>query len=205
MIVGLTGGIGSGKTTVSDWFINQNIDVVDADVVAHKLTQKGSPLLAVLKDTFGDWVIDHAGNYNRQAMRAFIFDKPHKLAKLNAIIHPAIQNTILQKIDTTHSTYCLLVAPLLFETRKKSPLFGLCQRFLVVDSPVKLQLQRASRRDNDRDIASIISRQISRTDRLALARTLNADIVLNNGTLKELHQKLAPLHQKYLALAKNAN
>lgn len=204
MIVGLTGGIGSGKTAVSDWFAGQNIDVVDADLIAHQLTQKDSPLLTTLQHNFGDWVLYKNGHYNRQAMRQFIFSNPDKLAQLNAITHPAIQQKILYHLKQSHSAYTLLVAPLLFENRKQSPLFGLCQRFLVVDSPVELQRQRASRRDKS-DVDAIIKRQISRTERLALAHTLNADIIVNDSTLDKLHQRLVPLHQKYLTIAKKTN
>ncbi len=204
MIVGLTGGIGSGKTAVSDWFLSQNIEVVDADMIAHKITERDSPLLDALKDNFGDWVLDANGNYNRQAMRQFIFSNPDKLTQLNAITHPAIQKKILYHLKQSHSAYTLLVAPLLFENRKQSPLFGLCQRFLVVDSPVELQRQRASRRDKS-DVDAIIKRQISRPERLALAHTLNADIIVNDSTLDKLHQRLIPLHQKYLTIAKKTN
>lgn len=204
MIVGLTGGIGSGKTAVSDWFLSQNVEVVDADMIAHKITERDSPLLDALKNNFGDWVLDANGNYNRQAMRQFIFSNPDKLTQLNAIIHPAIQQKILYHLKQSHSAYTLLVAPLLFENRKQSPLFDLCQRFLVVDSPVELQRQRASRRDKS-DVDAIIKRQISRTERLALAHTLNADIIVNDSTLDKLHQRLIPLHQKYLTIAKKMN
>lgn len=204
MIVGLTGGIGSGKTAVSDWFLSQNIEVVDADMIAHKITERDSPLLDALKDNFGDWVLDANGNYNRQAMRQFIFSNPDKLTQLNAIIHPAIQQNVLNHLKQSHSIYTLLVAPLLFENRKQSPLFDLCQRFLVVDSPVELQRQRANRRDKS-DVDAIIQRQISRPERLALARKLNADIIANDSTLDKLHQRLVPLHQKYLTIAKKTN
>lgn len=201
MIVGLTGGIGSGKTAVSNWFFSQNIDVVDADIIAHQLTEQDSPLLDTLRETFGDWVLDEAGNYNRQAMRTFIFDKPDKLAKLNAIIHPAVQQSILHSLKQSHSSYTLLVVPLLFEKRQHSPLFGLCQQFLVVDSPVALQIARATRRDSTGDIQKILSNQLSRQERLALAQELHADVVVNDQDLPTLYAQLLPLHQKYLALA----
>ena len=201
MIVGLTGGIGSGKTAVSNWFFSQNIDVVDADIIAHQLTEQDSPLLDTLRETFGDWVIDEAGNYNRQAMRAFIFDKPDKLAKLNAIIHPAVQQSILHSLKQSRSSYKMLVVPLLFEKHQHSPLFGLCQQFLVVDSPVALQIARATRRDSTGDIQKILSNQLSRQERLALAQELHADVVVNDQDLPTLYAQLLPLHQKYLALA----
>ncbi len=206
-IIGLTGGIGSGKTAVSDYFANLGMDVIDADVIAHTLTAKGSPILDTLKDTFGDWVVDADGNYNRGGMRAYIFDKPSELAKLNAIIHPAIFDEISHQLAHSTSPYAILSVPLLLEGRHKSPnLLSLCDHLLIVDVPVEVQLERASRRDANAkaQIQAIIDKQISRDERLSLANSLGADVVDNTGTLDELHAKLAPLHEHYLAMAKPA-
>ncbi len=206
-IIGLTGGIGSGKTAVSDYFGALGIDVIDADVIAHKLTTKGSPALDVLKAKFGDWVVDSDGNYDRAAMRAYIFDKPNELATLNAIIHPLIFDEITHAISRSQSPYTILSVPLLLEGRHKTPnLLSLCTHLLIVDVPVAVQLERASRRDANAQaqIQAIIDKQISRDDRLNLAKTLGADVVDNTGTLYELHAKLAPLHEHYLEMAKSA-
>ncbi len=206
-VIGLTGGIGSGKTAVSDYFATLDITIIDADVIAHALTAKGSPVLDILKAKFGDWVVDNQGNYDRVAMRAYIFDKPNELATLNAIIHPLIFDKITQQLQASNSPYTILSVPLLLEGRHKSPsLLSLCHHLLVVDVPTDLQLQRASLRDTTTpsQIQAIINRQISRDERLSLAKTLGADVVDNTGTLDELHAKLAPLHEHYLAMAKPA-
>ncbi len=206
LIIGLTGGIGSGKTAVSDYFAAQGIPILDADVIAHTLTAKHSPLLMTLKATFGEWVIDDDGNYNRSAMRAYVFNHPAQLNKLNAIIHPAIYHTILNDHAKATSAYVILSVPLLFEGRHKIPnLLDLCQHILVVDVPIETQLLRASARDKttSEQILNIINKQISRDERLELAYQLGADVIENTGSLKTLHAQLAKLHQKYLTMAEN--
>lgn len=199
LIIGLTGGIGSGKTAVSDYFAHLGIDVVDADVIAHRLSQRGSPMLNAIKDAFGDWVLDADGNYNRSQMRAFVFNNPANLAKLNAITHPIISQTCLDELARAQSPYAILSVPLLIENKNNRPsLFHACHKILVVDVPTDLQIARASKRDgtDPTQIQAIIARQISRDDRLAHAD----DVVDNSGDLPHLHQQLAQLHNKYLAL-----
>lgn len=203
-IIGLTGGIGSGKTTVSDWFNSQGIAIIDADVISHTITKKDSPVLETLKALFGDWVLDDDGNYNRTAMREYIFYHADELKKLNAAIHPAIGAEITKQLDTADSPYIILSVPLLFESYgKDTSLMHLCDHFLVVDVDETLQLTRASQRDHAdiTHIKNIITKQISRSDRLALAKTLKADIVQNTGNVEHLYQLLLPLHHKYLELA----
>lgn len=204
-IVGLTGGIGSGKTAVSDYFAAQGMDVIDADVIAHHLTAKGSPLLDTLRHAFGDWVVDNDGNYDRAAMRAYIFGRDDELARLNAIIHPAIRRAIIDELARATSPYAILSVPLLLEGRHSTPnLLELCDHLLIVDVPVVVQLERASRRDDNAitQIQAIIDKQISRDERLKLATKLGADIVDNSQDLPTLYAQLAPLHQRYLAMAK---
>lgn len=204
-IVGLTGGIGSGKTAVSDYLASLGICIVDADVIAHSLTQPGSPLLIELKEAFGDWVLDSQGRYDRAAMRAYIFKHAQELEKLNQIMHPAIKKEISRQLAQSQSAYTVLAVPLLFESHNKpgSPI-QLCDHFLVVDVPVDLQRQRASSRDgnNPSQIDAIIAKQISRADRLDLARALGADIIDNTGGTDKLHEQLDKLHLTYLSLAK---
>lgn len=199
-VVGLTGGIGCGKTAVSDYFLRHHIEVVDADVVAHTLSQQHSPLLDAIAQTFGDWVLDKQGNYNRPAMRDFVFANPQALAKLNAITHPIIVQTCLEQLEQTTSPYAILSAPLLIENKNNTPnLFDQCQTILVVDIPVTLQLERASLRDNtDKTrIQQIITQQIDRTTRLSYAD----HVVDNSQDLPHLYTQLATLHAHYLHLA----
>lgn len=206
-VVGLTGGIGSGKTAVSDWFATQGIAIIDADVIAHAITKQGSPILQTLQATFGEWVLDKDGNYDRPAMRAYIFARPDELAKLNAIMHPAIRHEIILELQKATSPYVMLSVPLLFESYGKvGSLCELCQHFLVVDVDEHTQLSRAGRRDNANldNIKAIMQKQISRPDRLTLARQLGADVVDNMGGLDDLYGQLSPLHDKFLKLAQQA-
>ncbi|OAV01259.1 MULTISPECIES: dephospho-CoA kinase [Moraxella] len=203
-ILGLTGGIGSGKSAVSDYLGKQGITVVDADIIAHRLTADGSPLLMSLKEALGDWVLDDQGRYDRAAVRARVFNDPQTLDRLNAIIHPAIHQAILDELDGSQSAYTILSVPLLFEGRHKSPnLLSLCDHVLVVDTSAETQRQRAAKRDghDPAQIQAIIDKQISRAQRLVLAQDIGADILVNDKTLDEIHQALDTLHQKYLAMA----
>lgn len=199
-IVGVTGGIGSGKTAVCDWFIAQGIDVIDADKISHDLTKKGSPILQTLKQTFGDWILQN-DELNRQALRQFVFQNPDVLKQLNAIMHPQIRIKIIQNLECISSDYGILCVPLLLENIKddNKGLSEFCDRVLVVDVPVDVQIQRASQRDNQtkKDILAIINKQISRDRRLVLAD----DVVDNSGTLINLQNQLINLHQTYLKLA----
>lgn len=202
MVVGLTGGIGSGKTAVSDWFASQGIDVVDADVISRSITAKDSSTLQRLKDNFGDWIVAPTGELDRSALRQYVFDHPQALTQLNAITHPAIRTRIIQELEQASSDYVILSVPLLLESIKDDDkgLSALCQRILVVDVPPSLQLERASRRDDQskQHIQAIIDKQIDRHKRLSLAD----DVVDNSGDLTHLHRQLMPLHQYYLTLAK---
>lgn len=202
MIVGLTGGIGSGKTAVSDWFATQGVAVMDADVAARQVTKQQN-VLVKLQESFGDWVLTDSGDYNRAAMRDYVFERPDRLQQLNTIIHPAIYTHIFAQLQKITTSYALLVVPLLFENRGHSPLFGLCQRFLLVDSPVALQKSRATLRDGRRDIGQIMAGQLQRQERLAIAQKLGADIVVNDQSLAHLYAKLVPLHALYLSLSAN--
>lgn len=207
LIIGLTGGIGSGKSAVSDYFASLGIQIVDADMIAHALTAAGSSVLERLKMAFGAWVVDDKGNYDRAKMRAYVFERPHALAQLNAIMHPAIHQQILDQLSQATSPYAILSVPLLFEGRHKTPnLLSLCHHLLIVDVPVSVQLTRASRRDANAtpQIQAIIDKQISRDERLSLAKTLGADVIDNTGSLDELYAKLLRLHERYLSMAQTS-
>ena len=197
-IVGLTGGIGSGKTAVSDWFAQQGIAVVDADVIAHQIVAKGTSTLNELVVTFGDWVLDDSGNLNRQAMRDYVFNKDNALKKLEGITHPAIRLEIIRQLKSSTSPYVILSAPLLLEN-PDTALKSVCDRILVVDVDEATQLERASGRDGQsvEKIRAIMTKQLSRQRRLEQAD----DVVDNNGTFAELYAQLKPLHQSYLNFA----
>ena len=194
-VVGLTGGIGSGKSAASAWFESQGIAVVDADVVAREIVQKGQPALAQIQQAFGGWVLLENGELNRRALREHIFKAPEARKVLEQITHPAIRSSIIQQLQQAASPYVLLASPLLFETSQHE----LAQRSLLIDASEELQIQRASQRDgqNAEQIKKIIAAQMPRAQKQQRAD----DIVLNDGHLDHLYLHLQPLHEKYLALA----
>lgn len=196
-IVGLTGGIGSGKTAASDWFAAQGITVVDADIVAREIVAVGQPALIEIQQTFGDWALLADGSLNRSALRQHVFEHPEDRKKLELITHSRIHASMSMQLQAAASPYVILVSPLLLESGKAG-LASLCQRILVVDVPEAMQRKRAGARDGQapESIDRIIAVQIARKDRLALAD----DVVVNDGELKHLYVQLEELHEKYLKM-----
>ncbi|MCE1272133.1 MAG: dephospho-CoA kinase [Acinetobacter sp.] len=197
-ILGITGGIGSGKSAATQWFESQGIVVVDADIVAREVVDLGQPALKEIQLSFGDWVLLEDGNLNRRALREHIFQFPEARETLEKITHPAIRQSIIQQLQQAESPYVILVSPLLFETNQHE----LVHHTLLIDADEQTQLQRASQRDgqNEEQIRKIISVQMPRTKKQLLAN----DIVMNDGLLEHLHQQLKPLHLKYLQSAEQA-
>ena len=192
-ILGLTGGIGSGKSAASHWFEQQGIHVVDADVVAREIVAVGQPALQQIQAQFGDWVLLDNGELNRRALREHIFQDPAARTQFENITHPAIRQSIRQQLQDATSPYVILVSPLLFETNQHE----LTQHTLLIDASIDLQILRASQRDhqNIEQIQAIIQAQMPREQKQALAN----DIVINDGHLEHLYAQLRPLHLKYLA------
>lgn len=191
-IVGLTGGIGSGKSAASQWFEHQDINVVDADVVAREVVQPGQPALEKIAQHFGDWVLQADGQLDRRALRDYIFQHPEARQQLEAITHPIIRQSILSQLQQAQSAYVILVSPLLFETGQDR----MTHRNLLVDVSEATQLKRASQRDaqSTEQIQKIIATQMPRSEKLKRAD----DVVHNEGTLDELYQQLMRLHTDYL-------
>lgn len=194
-VLGLTGGIGSGKSAASQWFEAQGITVVDADVVAREVVEIGQPALTQIQQAFGDWVLLEDGSLNRRALREYIFQSPEARKTLESITHPAIRTSIIQQLHAAQSPYAILVSPLLFETNQHE----LTQHTLLIDATIGLQIERASQRDgqNIEQIRNIIAAQMSREQK----QTMADDIVLNDGHLDHLYAHLRLLHQKYLNMA----
>lgn len=194
-VLGLTGGIGSGKSAASQWFESQGIAVVDADIVAREVVDIGQPALQQIQQAFGDWVLLEDGSLNRRALREHIFHSPEARKMLENITHPAIRTSILQQLHAAQGPYAILVSPLLFETNQHE----LTQHTLLIDAAIELQIQRASQRDgqNVEQIQKIIAAQMPREQKRAMAD----DIVLNDGELEHLYAHLTPLHEKYLQMA----
>ncbi|MGP4862953.1 dephospho-CoA kinase [Psychrobacter sp. T6-5] len=198
LVVGLTGGIGSGKSAASAWFAEQGIDIIDADVIAHEIVTKGSDTLRKIQKRFGDWVLNGDGSMDRAAVRSHVFANPEALIELEAITHPAIRETAKAQLESSTSSYVVLSAPLLIEGAEAG-LANLCQRILVMDATEDTQLARASQRDDQsiQKIKAIMTNQLSREERNRYAD----DVILNESDLASLYLQLEPLHQEYLTLA----
>ena len=198
LVIGLTGGIGSGKSAASAWFAQQGIDIIDADVIAHEIVTKGSNTLRKIQKRFGDWVLNGDGSMDRAAVRTHVFANPEALIELEAITHPAIRETAKAQLESSTSAYVVLSAPLLIEGAEAG-LANLCQRILVMDATEDTQLARASQRDDQsiQKIKAIMTNQLSREERNRHAD----DVILNESDLASLYLQLEPLHQEYLTLA----
>ncbi|BCV65017.1 dephospho-CoA kinase [Shewanella carassii] len=198
-IVGLTGGIGSGKTTVANLFAEQGIVLVDADIIAREVVAKGSDGLRQIGDKFGPQMLTPEGHLNRAALREQIFHHPQDREWLNALLHPMIRTRMLQQIAAASSPYVIMVVPLLFE----NGLDKLVHRTLVVDISPKLQLQRTIERDkvSKEQVQNIINSQSDRQTRLDKAD----DVIDNQGDVTALQSQVLALHNKYLQLAERQN
>lgn len=196
MIVGLTGGIGSGKSEVSRRFEKLGINIVDADVVAREVVALGSPSLKAIEKHFGLDTLKQDGTLDRQKLRELIFAHPTKKTWLENLLHPVIRTETIKQLNQAKSPYVILASPLLLETSQHE----LVDRILVVDADEALQLARASRRDenNSEQIKKIMATQMTRTIRRAKAD----DIIENHGDLSELELQVQQLHTRYLALSK---
>jgi dephospho-CoA kinase len=200
--VGLTGGIGSGKSTVASLFKECGVMIIDSDVISHQLTQSGGMAISAIHTTFGDNYIDASGTLNRALMRQLIFSDRAAKLQLEAILHPLIRAQIMMQVDSantnsTHtSPYLLLVIPLLFETLNYRELV---QRTLVVDCAETTQIARTMQRSglDEQAVRTIMASQISRAERLRLAD----EIIQNDGSLATLRQQVEQLHQHYLAIS----
>jgi dephospho-CoA kinase len=194
MIIGLTGGIGSGKTAVSDSFESLGIDVVDADLASRVVVQKGKPCLLKIAQHFGEDILTKEAELDRAKLREIIFKSEEEKNWLESLLHPAIANQIQDELNASKSPYTILVSPLLLETNQKD----FCSKVLAVDVPVETQVERTLKRDgvSKEQVQAIIDSQISRNDRLNLAD----EVIVNDGTLEDLEIAVKILHEKFLSL-----
>lgn len=196
-VIGLTGGIGSGKTAATDYLTTLGVTIVDADLASRVVVEPGKPALKAIAERFGDHVIAEDGSLDRRALREIVFADPDALKALEGITHPAIGQELRNQIAGSKSPYTVLVSPLLFETSQKD----LVHRTLVIDAPAELQVKRTMARDHvpEEQVAAIMKAQLERTKRLDQAD----DVVENHGSLEKLHDELDALHKRYLELASN--
>jgi len=197
-IVGLTGGIGSGKTTVANMFAELGIELVDADIIAREVVEVGSKGLYEISAHFGSAILNQDKSLNRAKLRELIFSQPDEREWLNELMHPMIRDKILKSLKATTSPYAILVAPLLFE----NGLDRLVNLSLLVDISPEQQLNRTIDRDSvsSVQIKNIIDSQAPRAERLSKAD----DVIDNHGKISALKGKVITLHNNYLKLANNA-
>jgi len=198
-VVGLTGGIGSGKSTVADCFAAQGVPVIDTDVIARELTAPGGTALEAIRAAFGDTVMQADGRLDRAALRRHVFADTPARRQLEAILHPLIRQRVEQTLAILTAPYVVIVIPLLVESGGYRDVLD---RVLVVDCPEDLQVARVVARSGlGRDeVAAILAAQASRVERLAVAD----DVIRNTASPEALCAEAAILHQHYLALAASA-
>ncbi|MFA9499592.1 dephospho-CoA kinase [Mannheimia sp. E30BD] len=198
-VVGLTGGIGSGKTTVSDLFAELGVDIIDADIVARQVVEKGTPLFDKITEHFGDDILNAEKELDRAKLRQIVFNNESEKDWLNNLLHPAIREEMVKKLQESTACYVIWVVPLLIENK----LTEFCDRVLVIDVSPEIQLERATRRDKSKEetIKNIIAAQVSREERLSYAD----DVIENNLPIEQglqlIKEQVQALHHKYLALA----
>jgi dephospho-CoA kinase len=195
VIVGLTGGIGSGKSAAADLFAAKGVELVDTDVLAREVVELGTPALAAIAEHFGDEILGADGGLDRAKLRAIVFAQPAEKNWLEALLHPLINELLRSRLASFQSSYCLLVSPLLLETEQAAHV----DRILVIDIDRQGQLQRTLRRDGSSQatVEAIIDSQITREERLARAD----DIISNQGTLEDLARAVDQQHARYLQLS----
>ncbi len=193
--VGLTGGIGCGKTTIANLFAEFGVPILDADQVARELTEKGRPALDQIREAFGPQSLNAEGSLDRSRLKQIIFADAQQKRKLEAILHPLIFAAITAKTRQLGSPYCIISIPLLFETKMES----IVDRVLVVDCPVELQLERVRQRDklSTEIIQAIIDSQVPRD-----YRRMHADDLLDNALGDDtLAEQVKKLHNYYIYLS----
>lgn len=195
LCIGLTGGIGSGKSTVTGLFAALGVPIIDTDRIAHELTAPGAAAVRLIAEMFGPEVIAADGALDRTRLRHTVFSDGAKRAQLEALLHPLIRSRTMELMAQAQGPYCIVVVPLLLETGWHT----LVDRILVVDAPLELQLSRTRQRDGRplEEVHAIIAAQISREKRLAAAD----DVVVNDADRAKLATQVEQLHRKYLQLA----
>ena len=196
--VGLTGGIGCGKSSAARMFAELGILVVDTDAIAHQLTAPGGPALAAIRQQFGPDIFASDGSLDRAQLRQRVFSDSRAKKNLEALLHPLIRDEALQQLARCATPYAVLVVPLLLETGEMR---DRVQRVLVVDCDEPQQIARAMSRSrlSEAEVRAIMAAQLSRAARLKLAD----DVLSNDSSLEHLQQQAETLHRKYLKLAQH--
>lgn len=193
--IGITGGIGSGKTSATNIFQSLGVPVIDADVISRNLVKDGQPALKEIVDEFGKNILDNEGELRRDVMRERVFNDADARARLESIIHPKVSTEIRKQLDEVDYPYCIISSPLLLEAQSDLPV----NRILVIDTHEENQLERASKRDgtSKEAIRKILASQASRKERMDKAD----DVIVNNSDLDYLENQVNELHHHYLKLS----
>ena len=194
MIIGLTGGIGSGKSAAGIEFEKLGITVIDADEIAQKASLKNSKAYKEIVEYFGSSILDNSQNIDRRKLRNIVFNNDEQKKKLEQILHPAIREDISFAISNSKSPYTIIMVPLIYETNSKDNY----NRILVIDCDEDIQISRAVTRDgaSEEDIKKIINSQATKKERLSIAD----DVISNNSSIEKLSEKVLHLHKNYLEL-----
>ena len=194
LVVGLTGGIGSGKSTVANLFAEHGAPIIDTDQVARELTYPGEPALTEIITHFGKRLLQEDGTLNRAMLRELIFSDEKQRAWLENLLHPLIRKKTQEKVQSFSAPYCIIVIPLLIETGP----YPFINRILVVDAPEAMRIQRIQQRDKTSvtSIDAIFKAQTNVEKRFAAAQ----DIIFNQGSLESLREQVEKLHQLYMSL-----
>ena len=193
-IIGLTGGIGSGKSAVAKHFSDFGVSVVDADQASREVVKKGEQALLSISDYFGEEILNEDGNLDRAKLRVLVFKDQKKRKWLQSLMYPITNNWIIDAIEKSESSYTILMNPLLIESRQ----YKWCRQIVVVDVSVETQIVRTMKRDNNTkdQVESIIAAQVDRAKRLEYADK----IIDNEQPQGDLAEKVAQLHRNYLKL-----
>tara|TARA_Y100000817_G_C16727746_1_gene486579 strand:- start:191 stop:787 length:597 start_codon:yes stop_codon:yes gene_type:complete len=194
MIVGLTGGIGSGKSAAGNFFIELGIDLIDADMISKNILDDNLQARKSFVETFGEGYLNENNKIDRSLLRKDIFKDNNKKEQLELIIHPIVQEEILRFISKSNSIYKIIMVPLIFETNSKD----FYDKIILIDCEENYQIERASQRDKKtkEDIVNIIKNQATREQRQSIAD----EIILNNSTLEDLKSQVIKVHQKLLGI-----
>ena len=197
MIIGLTGGIGSGKSAAASVFKDLGIDLIDADDLARDSLNINSKGYKLFINEFGEKYLDENKDINRELLKKDIFNDPATKIKLENIIHPFVRSGIQDFINSSKSDYCIIVVPLIYETSSSK----LYDRILVIDCDVDIQIERTSKRDNQTisQIENILDKQATREERISIAD----EVILNNGSIEHLKKSVLNIHRKYMEIVKN--
>jgi dephospho-CoA kinase len=195
LVIGLTGGIGSGKTTVARRFAAHGVPVLDADEIARELVEPGQPALIEIAERFGADILEPSGRLDRARLRHIVFADPGRRRTLEGLLHPRVREAMEGRIGAMDAPYCVLCIPLLLESGMRD----LVDRILVVDAPEQLQYRRTRERDrlSEQEIRAILRAQTDRGERLAAAH----EVIVNDAGLEQVYAQVEALHDLYNRMA----